>query len=134
MTDLLLAIKKQVDWHQEHQIKLSKIRIQTYERCYDEIIMMGLWYPDNIPKVPGKIKSRGRIKQTKAKNLLDRLRFHREKVLAFMYDPSVPFTNNQAEQDIRMVKVKQKVSGCFRSNEGAQWFARIRSYISTAKK
>jgi uncharacterized coiled-coil protein SlyX len=134
MADLLLAIKKQVEWHQEHQITLSEIRIQTYERCYDEIIMMGLWNPNNIPTPPEKIKRRGRTKQTKAKNLLDRLRFHREKVLAFMYDPSVPFTNNQAEQDIRMVKVKQKVSGCFRSDEGAKWFARIRSYISTAKK
>lgn len=134
MADLLLAIKKQVEWHQEYNLALSDIRIQTYERCYDEIIMMGLWHSDNIPAPPDKIKRRGRVKQTKAKNLLDRLRFHREKVLAFMYDPTVPFTNNQAEQDIRMVKVKQKVSGCFRSSEGAQWFARIRSYVSTAKK
>ena len=134
MAALLLAIKKQVDWHQEHKIKLSEIRIQAYERCYDEILMMGLWHPDNIPKSPEKIRRRGRVKQTKAKNLLDRLRFHRKEALAFMYDPSVPFTNNQAEQDIRMVKVKQKISGCFRSNEGAQWFARIRGYISTAKK
>ncbi len=134
MGDLLLAIKKQVEWHQEHQIKLSEIRIQAYERCYNEIIMMGLWHPDNISKLLKTPRRTGFKKQTKAKNLLDRLRFHREKVLAFMYDPSVPFTNNQAEQDIRMVKVKQKISGCFRSSDGAQWFARIRSYISTAKK
>jgi transposase len=132
--NLLLAIKKQVDWHQERHINLSSMRIQTYERCYDEIIMMGLWHPDNILKSPENIKRRGRKKQTKAKNLLDRLRLHKEKVLAFMYDPSAPFTNNQAEQDIRMVKVKQKISGCFRSKDGAEWFARIRSYISTAKK
>ncbi len=133
MAGLLLAIKKQADWHEEHKIKLSEVRIKAYERCYNEIIMMGIWHPDNIPKPPEKIK-RGQRKQTKAKNLLDRLRFHRKEVLAFMYDFSVPFTNNQAEQDIRMIKVKQKVSGCFRSSEGALWFSRIRSYISTAKK
>ena len=87
--------------------------------------MMGLWCPDNIPKLTGMPRRSGFRKQTKTKNLLDRLRFHREKILAFMYDPSVPFTNNQAEQDIRVVKVKQKISGCFRSYNGAQWFARI---------
>lgn len=134
MANLLVAIKNQVAWHKERKMNLSPIRIQTYERCYDEIIMMGLWHPDNLPKPPQSLKRGGYAKQTKAKNLLDRLRFHREKVLAFLYDPSVPFTNNQAEQDIRMLKVKQKISGCFRSDEGAQWFARIKSYISTAKK
>ena len=132
MSNLLLAIKKQIEWHQANNIKLSSIRIEAYERCYDEILMMGLWHPDNNPKPPEIMK--GKPKQTKAKNLLDRLRFHKDKVLAFMYDPSIPFTNNQAEQDIRMCKVKQKISGCFRSDEGAKWFSRIRSYISTAKK
>ena len=131
MASLLLAIKKQVEWHKEHKKILSPLRIQTYERVYDEIIMMGLWHPDNIPK---KKSGKGKGKQTKAKNLLDRLRFHREEALAFIHNPGVPFTNNQAEQDIRMLKVKQKVSGCFRSHEGSQWFARIRGYISTAKK
>ena len=134
MADLLLAIKKQVEWHQAHQLVLSPQRIHVYERCYDEIIMMGLWHPDNIFKLERKRKQGGYARQTKAKNLLDRLRFHRLEVLAFMYDHTIPFTNNQAEQDIRMLKVKQKVSGCFRSQEGAQWFARIKSYISTARK
>jgi transposase len=132
MADLLLAIKKQVEWHQVNELVLLPQRIQAYERCYDEIIMQGIWHPDNLPKSPPK--KRGQIKQTKAKNLLDRLRFHKSEALAFLYDTTLPFTNNQAEQDIRMIKVKQKVSGCFRSEEGAQWFARIKSYISTAKK
>lgn len=133
MADLLLAIKSQVEWHQTRGLALSEQRIDAYARCYDEILMMGLWHPGNISR-KGIKRQRGYAKQSKAKNLLDRLRFHRFEVLAFMYDFQVPFTNNQAEQDIRMLKVKQKVSGCFRSSEGAQWFARIKSYISTARK
>jgi transposase len=75
-----------------------------------------------------------RVKQSKACNLLNRLEDYDQCVLAFLSNPEVPFTNNQAEQDIRMIKVKQKISGSFRTLKGAQIFARIRGFFSTARK
>ena len=77
---------------------------------------------------------RGRLKRTKSRNLLERLRNYEEDALRFMDNEIVPFTNNLGENDIRMTKVQQKISGCFRSKEGAEFFCRIRSYISSCRK
>jgi len=77
---------------------------------------------------------KGRQARTKSRNLLERLRDFETQTLRFMTDQQVPFTNNQGERDLRMTKVQQKISGCFRSFQGAQIFCRIRSYISTCKK
>jgi transposase len=83
---------------------------------------------------PPKRSRRGKPKQSKGRNLLDRLRKHEDGVLAFACEPDIPFTNNQAERDVRPTKVKQKVSGCFRTKAGAQAYARLQGAISTFRK
>lgn len=111
----------------------NQFSLKNWRRKYQDILNSG--YDENPcfqPKNPRK--RRGRKAKPKAINLLDRLRLHRDSVLRFLSDPAVPFTNNQAEQDIRMVKIKQKISGTFRSSHGARIFCRIRSYISCARK
>ena len=77
---------------------------------------------------------RGRLKRSKARNLLERLRDFEQDVLRFMEVKIVPFSNNQGENDLRMTKVQQKISGCFRSMDGAKIFCRVRSYLSTCRK
>jgi transposase len=77
---------------------------------------------------------RGRLKRPRARTLLERLIDYESDVLRFLDNPEVPFTNNQGERDIRMFKVQQKISGCFRSFEGAEIFCRVRRYLSTARK
>jgi transposase len=79
-------------------------------------------------------RQRGRVKQTPAQNLLERLWLGQDQVLAFLDDLTIPFDNNQAERDLRMLKVQQKISGSFRSAAGAAAFACIRSYLSTLRK
>lgn len=85
------------------------------------------------PRAPPTGK-RGRTKQSKASNLIARLREHADDVWRFMTDPGVPFTNNLAEQAVRMPKVKQKISGCFRTVQGVNTFCVIRSYLATMHK
>jgi transposase len=86
------------------------------------------------PKDKRKKGQRGKIKKSKPRNLLERLRDYESDVLRFMSSADVPFTNNQGERDLRMTKVQQKISGCFRSFDGAKIFCRVRSYLSTCKK
>lgn len=112
------------------QTELNAKQCAGYEAAYTRFLNEGL-RANPPPKPTGK---RGRPKHTPAGNLLNRLGTHRGAILAFLHDFRVPFDNNQAERDLRMLKVKQKVSGCFRSSEGADQFCRIRGYISTLRK
>jgi transposase len=130
-----------------HAVNLARERgsplkpglIALIERRYDAFVAQGLAFhevqsplrPDTAPQ---GCRRRGRKARRTGHNLLLRLANRRKDVLRFLTDPNVPFTNNQAERDGRMMKVKQKVSGCFRSLDGALDFAVIRSFISTAKK
>jgi transposase len=101
------------------------------ERIYKKIITTG---EKEMPPIPEKkTKRRGKIAKSDAHNLWERLQKHEKSVLLFAKLAYVPFTNNRAERDLRMTKVKQKVSGCFRSEKYAKAFCRISSYLQTMK-
>ena len=134
MKELLREIKTEVEKVKGKREALSSKQVLEYEQRYDALIRRGLRVNPR-PKVPeGKKRGRGRIRQSSPRNLLLRMKIHKQAVLLFMWDFRVPFDNNQAERDIRMTKVKQKISGGFRSWQGAEAFCLIRGYISTARK
>ena len=102
---------------------------------YDRLLAQGLAFHESQPPLGAGLPTRrGRIRRRTGHNLLLRLRDHKEATLRFLSDPTVPFTNNQAERDLRMMKVRQKISGGFRSDTGAQTFTTLRTVLSTARK
>jgi len=129
---VLIKIKDAKAKKQEQGIEqFNAEEIKKYEGEYNRILENGL---KEMPPAPPSKNKRGRPKQHKAKNLWDRLHDYKKETLGYMYDFKIPFDNNQGERDIRMCKVKHKVSGCFRSTKGGEVFCRIRGYISTVKK
>lgn len=131
MINCLLEIKQSVEKAGEKGKLISSACMRKYEKKYQDIVRYGL---RKNPIIEVQVKKRGRPAKTKIQNLLIRLRDYQKEVLAFMYDLEVPFDNNLAERDIRMIKVQQKVSGLFRTMAGARQFCTIRSYISTVRK
>jgi transposase len=133
MQELLLDMKAAVEQARaDGRQRLHFLEMQDWKTRYAALLEEG--YQANPPDPPPAAGRRGRRKQSPARNLLDRLSTHQDAVLAFLENFAVPFDNSLAERAIRMVKVQQKVSGCFRSVVGAHAFARIRGYLSTLRK
>jgi transposase len=144
MKDLLKEVCKEGTQAKEEERLVAPEKVEAVEKKYDDIIRSGQkeiapfieeWekVQEAKAKESGK-KKRGKKSKPKSANLLDRFEKHKEAILMSLHHPEVPFDNNQAERDIRMIKVKQKVSGAFRTRDGANVFARIRGVISTARK
>lgn len=126
--DLLLRANKEMT---KVNGLLSTEKANDYRKKYREILKEANKECPSPPKIQGQ---RGRTKKSFSRNLLERLTEYEEDALRFMENDQVPFTNNQGENDLRMTKVQQKISGCFRSMEGAYIFCRLRSYLSTCRK
>lgn len=131
LKDLLLVGKASVERAKdEGKDRVDPELLHHIDSLYRKILEGAL---ANMPPLT-RTGRRGRVKKTKQQNLIERLLRHEESVLAFVHDFRVPFDNNLAERDGRMMKLKEKISGTFRSLEGARCFARIRGYISTVRK
>jgi transposase len=130
---LLTAKQLVAEASQAGETDLQPDYLERIHQIYDAIIWLGL-EENPLPIVHSPPGKRGRRKKTKARNLVERFEQHKAAILRFIHDFKVPFDNNLAERDIRMMKVQQKISGCFRSWDGARQFCRLRSYISTIRK
>jgi transposase len=128
---VLLEMKTDTEQARANDSPMLEAHITDYEARYDALVAQGF---EAHPVQERPEGHRGRMKQSDATNLLLRLQKYRAETLRFLHDLRVPFDNNQAERDIRMMKVKQKISGGFRTADGADRFAMIRSYIDTARK
>ncbi len=135
MRDLLLAARLAVDKAREAGARaIAPKELAAFVERYWAAVRLGLAFHRELPKLATKASPRGRTKRRPGHNLLQRLKTFQTETLRFLTDFDVPFTNNLAEQDLRMMKVKMKISGSFRTLEGAQIFARLRSVVSTARK
>ena len=132
MKELLQESWALVKRYAQDQQPLPEDVIKEIQAWYDEILEQGSReWSTAVSHFP---YAKGRVKKSKAANLGERFKVHKDAILRFIWDASIPFDNNQAERDLRMVKVKQKVSGTFRTQAGAQRFARLRSVISSLLK
>ncbi len=134
MKHLLLEIKAAVDTAKELNCNcLENSVVEAFENRYQQILVAG-YGANPPPKLENAKRKRGRVKQSQPLNFLDRLKNYSKETLSFMYDFDVPFDNNLSERDIRMMKLRLKISGAFRSKFGADMFCRIRGFIAMAKK
>jgi transposase len=129
LVDIKIAVAEVLD---KGLTSLSEEQLKQFNQQYDEILAKGKGEIPILPKT--KKKKKGKAKRHKSHNLHARLVEHKAEVLGFMNNLFLPFDNNLAERDIRMAKLKQKISGCFRTEDGGDIFSRLRSYISTVRK
>lgn len=132
MQDFLLELNAEVAGKMMGRLEPDKVL--HYRQRYRDILYEGEQTcpaPDKANREPGQ---RGRLKRSQSRALLERLKEYEDDTLRFMEEGHVPFTNNQGENDIRMTKVQQKISGCFRSMKGAQTFCSLRGYLSSCRK
>jgi transposase len=133
MTGLLIEIHRRVESLKVQELtEMPQEETKTWHVRYHQILTEGIM--EDSKKSPQVLNKKGNPKKSKPLQLLLKLQQFDIETLAFMYDFDVPFHNNLAERDVRMQKLRQKISGCFRGKDGANVFCRVRSYLSTAKK
>ena len=133
MSDLLVAANEAVrEARDAGETALPPAAVEGFVARYWEAVRAGLAFHRSLPRLEKRPK--GRTKRRPGHNLLERLKTYKDDVLRFLYDFTVPFTNNLAEQALRMMKVKMKISGAFRTFKGAADFAALRSVVATARK